>query len=551
LGAEKIFLKDTKISDKDSSNNLEFGNEEIDYAAVVITGSDDNSTFKIDTIEINVTADDDIYVPAGGKLSALMDEPQALLNSWDVEYAGLAPVSTEDIRIKTSGTNQYELQFVDGAGNDASIPLIYTSSGTNVKLGDNNDNLILHEALNITKNDYFILSDYSQKQGERVSYALRYTGASKSSASSPTIKFKNVGSGSSIERVYSAQPGAAGTGAADANIKIGGATYNVWNATLDTNSNFEIRVDLDGDGTLLTNAQLSPTTNMNITTKAGAVISFRGENGLLVNDSMGDDVTGGNLIVSIQTVDSDDYDGVPPSAIEFNVTAASAEVALAEVVTVSNLKYTSPSDETNVYYTYTSMGTKVKWDNPTSAPDTLDIEYPTAQRLPQVFITTPGVSISKGETTKEGSIVYYETTPIAVGTAMLASELEKAGGVSSKNSIIVGGPCANTAASEVMGNPADCTEGFEEGKAMLKLFEHANGNVALLVAGFSALDTRRASRVLANYETWQEAGKLKGTEVEVAGTSFTDITVSAPAPKVVEPVVEEEGNSTTTDEESA
>ena len=75
-----------------------------------------------------------------------------------------------------------------------------------------------------------------------------------------------------------------------------------------------------------------------------------------------------------------------------------------------------------------------------------------------------------------------------------------------------------------MGNPANCAEGFEPGKAMLKLFENG-GNVALLVAGADALDTRRAARVLANHQDYD----LSGDEVLVTGTSLTDINVQAVA----------------------
>jgi hypothetical protein len=362
------------------------------------------------------------------------------------------------------------------------------------------------------------------------------------------VKFQDVGSGSTLERLYSAQTGAAGTGTADANIKIGGATYNIWNASDDTTSDFDIRIDLDGSGTLANESTPVNANNINITTKAGAIISFRGENGVNISGGVPcGNVNGGNLIVSIQTVDSNDYDGLAPSPIEFNVTASSAEVGLSEATTASNLHYVSPEGETNVNYAYTSLGTKVKWENPTSAPDTLTVDYPTSQMLPQVFVTTPGVTISKGEVSQEGAIVYYDTTPIEVGAAKLASEVQS---LSAQNTILVGGPCANPMASEAMGNPADCTEGFEEGKAMIKLFEQTNGNVALLVAGYSAMDTRRAARVIADYETWQEAGKLKGMEVEIAGTSFTDITVSAPAPKVEEEEEEEAEEETTEEEET-
>jgi len=94
--------------------------------------------------------------------------------------------------------------------------------------------------------------------------------------------------------------------------------------------------------------------------------------------------------------------------------------------------------------------------------------------------------------------------------------------VTAVNAIVVGGPCANSAAAQLMGNPEDCTAGFEAGKAMIKLFENS-GNVALLVAGFDALDTRRAARVLADHGDYA----LSGMEAEVTGTSLTDISVRA------------------------
>src|SRR3989338_822477 len=69
VGAQKLELKDTLIADTTSSNALKVDDNEIDDASVIIEGSDTNSTFKISRIHVNMTADDNFYVPAGGKLS--------------------------------------------------------------------------------------------------------------------------------------------------------------------------------------------------------------------------------------------------------------------------------------------------------------------------------------------------------------------------------------------------------------------------------------------------------------------------------------------------
>ncbi len=549
LGADKVVVEDTDITNTVSSTAIKVGDETLDDTEAIITGSNSTSNlYKIDTIQLNVSADDDVYVPAGGKLSTQLDAPGVLLSSWDIEYQGLETVPTETIKLNPSGSDKYQLQFVDGDGNSVTLPLLYSSGTTNLKFGDDDDDLWLAESGNVTisKDDYFVVSDTSQNIGSRSTYAFRYKGAPKNTTSGDkVIKFDKLGQGS-IERPITT-PFANHTNQDDssansfANIQAGGATFRIWAATAPTNDDFSIRVDLNGDG------GLTPTSGtgevINITTKSGAHVSVQHQSegtgaeafdlgGTLANSSRG-------VLVSIQTPDADDYDNLAPSNIEFNLTAATGEVAASEATNTANHNYKSPEGESTLNYAYTSMGAYVTWENPTNDPDVITVAYPTVQKLPLVYVTAPGAEISQGEATEAGDIVYYETTPIAVGSAKLASEIANAAG---QNVIAVGGPCANAVAAELLGSPANCAEGFTAGKGMVKLVEHANGNVGMVVAGYSAMDTRRAARVLANYAEWQVAGKLSGMEVEVSGTSFTDISVAAPAPVMVEeeaPVEEE------------
>ncbi|MBD3209544.1 hypothetical protein GF367_03955, partial [Candidatus Woesearchaeota archaeon] len=85
--------------------------------------------------------------------------------------------------------------------------------------------------------------------------------------------------------------------------------------------------------------------------------------------------------------------------------------------------------------------------------------------------------------------------------------------------IAVGGPCVNTVAMDLMGDPEVCTEGFSEGKAKIKLWESQN---AIMVAGMLAEDTTGAAQVLAAYEDYD----LSGDEVEVITTDLTDLEVN-------------------------
>ncbi len=96
--------------------------------------------------------------------------------------------------------------------------------------------------------------------------------------------------------------------------------------------------------------------------------------------------------------------------------------------------------------------------------------------------------------------------------------------ITAQNAIIVGGPCVNTAAAAALGlsYPAcGAASSIPENQAIIKLVEHANGNVALVVAGWTADDTRRASRVVAESDKYA----LSGDEAIVSGTTLTDISV--------------------------
>jgi len=103
--------------------------------------------------------------------------------------------------------------------------------------------------------------------------------------------------------------------------------------------------------------------------------------------------------------------------------------------------------------------------------------------------------------------------------ARLDSEIED---LYAQNSIVVGGPCANAAAARLLGFPKNCLKGFEVGSGIIKLFEFQTGMKSILVAGMTAVDTRRAATVLASYDDYN----LTGTEMRVSGVSLTDVYIN-------------------------
>jgi len=122
--------------------------------------------------------------------------------------------------------------------------------------------------------------------------------------------------------------------------------------------------------------------------------------------------------------------------------------------------------------------------------DVVSVTVPKEQMYANVYISELAASST---TTSTGL-----SEPVAIDAGAVKFDTDIAD-YTAQNLIVVGGPCVNTIASTLMGNPANCAEGFEDGKAMIKLFNHDNGKVALLVAGYSATDTTAACHWLHNY----------------------------------------------------
>ena len=531
LGANKLELKDTDVTDTVSSNQLKVDDNTIDDAPVIIEGTTTNTTFKITRIHVNMTADDNFFVPAGGKLSDAIKqeggtsaEPQVLFTeNWDIEYRGMKKVNTEKIRVKTSGSSQYNLEFMDGDGNKVDVPIAKAKAASALVFGDTDKNFINNENSTIKKDDYLVVTDSTRKRGERKTYVLQYKGADKVTADNPVLKFKNLGDSKTIEQTFS-------SGEQLAILKIGGADYRVYNATEGTNNllvnDFDIRVDLDASGAI----NVGNRSIINITTRYGAEIQLI--NRTTVMDVDDDGFSSVQLIVKTpdEGRDGNSKDSVENlQALDFgiNITADSnTKVVFGLLSGFTNgmngqrISLRTPDGKTNIAYGYTSYGTFITHETPSSEPATLDLMYPESQMYPLVYITAKGTLFSEAGATTSDAVMLQR---IQVGAAKLASEISD---IKSVSSILVGGPCANAAAATVMGNPTDCTAGFEPGVGRIELFEHANGNVAMLVAGYSALDTRNAAQVIANYGDYK--GQLKGMKVTVKKVNNV-LTVATPA----------------------
>ena len=539
LGAQKMELRDTNISDVISTNALKLDDNTIDDAYVIIEGTDDNSAFKLNRIHVNMTADDDFFVPAGGKLSENpdLDEPQVLFTSnWDIEYRGLTEQEIETIELETSGNKKYVLKFKDGDGNEVKLPIAEAVSASNIEFGEKDKALINAENMSITKDDYIILTDSTQNRGERKTYVLQYKGADKSTADNPVLKFKDIGSGETIEQTYSVPSspetmvGPAGSFIWKfATLKVGGADYVVYNNSVATSNDFSIVIDQNSNGVV---GGINNT--INITTWYGMEIGIENRTNNQVNMSFktpDNSRDGSGTQDNVETLQATDY-AISVSANSDTKVAISVAVAGATGGSIAALTEKTPDGETDVQYAYTSYGTFITRKSPSSEPGTLKFEYPKAQREAQVYITAKGATFTATAAATTQAVTLQR---IDVGATKLASEVPN---IKAVNSILVGGPCANAAARIIMGDPADCLTAVDigPGEGLIKLYEN-NGNVAMLVAGYNPEDTRKATGIIAKYGDYKAQLKGNAVKVTTATSQVTEFVEAVPVAEPVAPVV--------------
>jgi hypothetical protein len=542
LGADKLVLEVGKT--------LERNSDSIEGADVYITWSESGGDISIDDININMTSQDDYYVPVGGKLSEvpeLTEQELLFTQNWDLEFTGLSDQPLNDIKLVSSSDDQkWELQFVNYDGDTCKLPLVYGNATGMMFLGDKDaSQLIIDKGLggrNISKKDFFILNTAAPNVAgnDARSYVIQYYSAEDPDTSGPKVSFKNLCNDEVYERSFSNS-----TNSVD--LKLGGKTFTFkashWGSTANLGSNYNLTMTTAENGLFAYNGGHADEV------EAAFTQQFRTKSNLLVNIS-GDNLNDTNttlrpkygqntsIVVSVlrddtTRIDESGEQGATEMQVKYtfvNDTTSSTKGVDSTASTRPRYAVIDPEDSAK-YIGYTSYGSYYDETNPSGDPTAVfTLTVPESSMYPQVYITSGATSTA---TSSGGTLTAVEV----VDATKLDSEVAD---VTMQNMIVVGGPCVNTVAAELLGSPADCTEGFTPGKARVKLFE--NGDyVAMLVAGYSGADTRLAGKVIANTDKVTAAG---GMEVEIEGTTTADAVVGAPVveevvEEVVEPVVEE------------
>lgn len=206
------------------------------------------------------------------------------------------------------------------------------------------------------------------------------------------------------------------------------------------------------------------------------------------------------------------YDDLTDNTIEINYTNRTGQ----DLAAGNGLGWYDESDDNDDFIKfYTYKGSLITYDR--EDQQSLVIEHPYDTAYAQVFVAPTEAATDAVEA---GQAYTEVVQKIAIGAVKLDNEVADPTAV---NIIAVGGPCANSVVAELMGNPASCESalGITSGQALIKLFENGE-NVALVLAGQDAMDTRLAAQILSNSGDYA----LSGDEMIATTVSESSLKVS-------------------------
>jgi hypothetical protein len=532
IGATKLELQDTDYTDDVYVQKVRVDNKNIEEAFVKIKGSEIASNeFEISNIDYRLIADPihglkHIYVSKGHSVKQYLDEPEGMIGNWDIKYEGLYDTGISLVRLKPSGDDEYRLEFENKAGKIYTVPYVTNENGI-FKYGDDDDDFIFGEGAitidndpsndiyNIGQKDYFLLSNMDTAFDKTAySHIVRYASID---TSNKVLTFDDlaVGTRQFTYELQNSTTSGDGQILGKASLVFGGNTYVAYIRN-DTEgaSHYPLAIDLDRSGTIATSNEVRITVNGGGIIDLGNHLDSWGYNST-TNSSIGLSMSAETVNFTLRTLSEQfDEDGPTPFGATDEIIGVEIvkrlnnEVGLNTTVgAIGHISLDKPKKnrDNKVGMSYYGVFFDVLDKGGTTDAETLTIEYPLKQRGAKVFVTIGGATIEK-----VGNKLC--TFGDSFHRLMLDTEVQNP---EDYNLILLGGPCANNLVAEITSFPTcdEYREMYKEGEAILQLAENGK-NIAMLVAGYNAIDTRIAARVISSYKDY----KLKGNKVKIRGT---------------------------------
>ncbi|MEK6906359.1 MAG: hypothetical protein AABW81_01920 [Nanoarchaeota archaeon] len=493
----------------------------------------------------------------------------------ELNIADDSETSRENIKFKNTGDDRLSIEMTDHRGNAKTIQYAYNNSAMALQWDTSGHNIIVSEMAAGNKSDYIVVGNEDEGRLLKVTTITNQT----TGYSSDKVTFTDVFSGESTDATLTAD----GTGT----VTLGGKSYSVgyFGDTSISDDAKTVRLNYPdsstGDMIIYPTIQTSkgakvmfykPLT-INLGNWDGAdsdLTNVKIPNGADSYQSIGaapTQVTGNITVnsVNLNAAGQSTTVAITNTGLSFNFTYSAANTTQVFLVANDGGNVVNPAvviieekDNSNTYRTLIvtseegnsaddgigvndvvrSWGGDVTWDSLSLYTDSkktkeadlwgtialvdssdsdqksATISYPNEQIYAKLYIAA-----NDAEITSSGS---GSTPGTKIGDILVKDS--EVSSVSSKNLIIVGGSCINSAAATVLGGAgcgADFTAktGIGSGEYLIQSVADAytTGKIALVVAGYEIQDTQNAQKYLTTQTVDTSAGKkYKGTSSTVA-----------------------------------
>ena len=500
-----------------------------------------------------------------------------VFGSFKVEFAGLnvpfGDSGRETIKIDKAGDRGMSLTMTEADGNTKTFDFIYNTSGATSLMDSNSDQIYLQEGTSLAENKYTVIGN--EDYGHLVQ-VTRISNSTTSDYSKDSVTFKDVITGETYSmdatdegkgrltvdgRQYTlayAGTGDSGTVTITYPTSDSAASEYVIFPTIETSKGALVMlyepqtITLTGktklkipDGDGYTDVTLtyvgnetegnydsewnitvgSSTTQIHETADSSASLTIGDMtfhlNGTTTQNSTGLYITNPSNSAEIDTpgivlIEGKDtlsrYEVITAYTDAISAGTSSDPVGIGTVASSSPTYYSKTlQSDSDIVQSVTWYGTLVDEDSNTASQKVVTFSYPKEQVYANIYFAEEGATITGGST--GGSL----------GEVLVKDR--EVSSVSTKNLIVVGGSCINSAAATLLGG-AYCTSDFTSktgvgsGQYLIKSFSSSTltneGKIALLVAGYDVADTVNAAKYLTT-QTVDTSKEYKGT----SGTSAT------------------------------
>ena len=480
-----------------SGSDVEINDDVVnDLTATIV-----NTTTALTSIALAWAADDDLFITPTSSITMPGFEAVTL------SFGGLDYPAEETIAVEKGSSTHAELSNFPLKDTTATIPFLYANAASNFSgIGEDANNKLKTAATgsNVSfdsDTDEMLVATWAGT-AEAESYLMRATNfITESAVDKVDLQYLKDGVWTTFKT--KAQEGDTfSLGSVDLKVfDIFNSENNVTIMNTSTSVNFNQLYSKEGLRVQLPYENVTAAA----TTEGSIYFSF------FANAS----ATGHNALSFYLVAREEDKDDNVAAGDWLNLTIGwdSGSTAQPEVSAVgtSNTDATSTEiGETDVFrdFTYSALATEILYDQPSSGQKSVKLMYHGSEVTADVYITAPEAVLSGG-----GGLGDVLVTDAEVAT------------VSTKNLVVVGGSCINSAAASLVGG-AYCgsawttATGVGAGQFLIKGYASSSltSRLALLVAGWEAADTVNA----ATYLRTQSVDTSKG----YLGTSGTSATLS-------------------------